>query len=442
MPESQETIKIPLIPPFTKGETDFLPLEKGELKRDLKGLKIALIHDFLIYPGGAEKVLETLTEMFPEAPIYTLLYDKERMRGKFAGKDIRTSFLQKFPRFMRRHHKWLLPFYPTAPETFNLRDFDLVISSSGAWSKGIVTKLNVKHIAYIHSPMRFVWDYNERYIKEISNFKFKILNFLLRPFLSYLRIWDRLAADRPDYLIANSKYTQERISKYYRRESQVIYPPSVHCHSERSEESRANNTGNINTGSFANAQDDKKEILKNFFLIVSRLSPYKKVDLAVEAFNKLGLPLVIIGKGSQKKYLRRIAGKNIKILGWQNEEKLAKYYNSARAFIFPPLDDFGIAPVEAMSRGIPVIAYGKGGARETIIEGITGEFFDAQTPEVLADAVRRFMENEKKYNRETIIRRAEEFSKEKFKRELSGYINSIISKSKIQMSNQIQNPND
>jgi len=164
--------------------------------------------------------------------------------------------------------------------------------------------------------------------------------------------------------------------------------------------------------------------------------------LVVEAFNKLGLPLVIIGEGNQKKYLKRIAGKNIKMLDWQNEEKLAKYYSNARAFIFPPLDDFGIAPVEAMSHGVPVIAYGKGGAKETIIEEITGEFFNTQTPEVLADAVRRFMENEKKYDREVIKKRAEDFSKDKFKRELREYIESIISKSQIQMTNQIQNSND
>jgi glycosyltransferase involved in cell wall biosynthesis len=405
-------------------------------------LKIALVHDFLLYYGGAEKVLEALTEMFPEAPIYTLLYDKERMRGKFQGKDIRTSFLQKFPRFLRKHHKWLLPFYSTASETFNLRDFDLVISSSSAWSKGIITKLNTVHIAYIHSPMRFVWDYNEKYLKDQRKEKLK---FLARPFLSYLRIWDRLAADRPDYLIANSRYTQERLKKYYRRDSVVIYPPAfagvIAIPPGREKQSLSNTVGESKDGIAAAAplpRNDKN----SYFLIVSRLSRYKKVDLAVEAFNKLGLPLVVIGEGSDKKHLEKIAGKNIKILGWQKKEELNKYYQNARAFIFPSVDDFGITVVEAMSYGVPVIALQRGGVMESVEEGITGLFFRSQVPEILADAVRRFIEKEPSFERENIKKRAEDFSKEKFKRELAEYINSVISKLEFQMPNQIQNPNE
>jgi len=369
--------------------------------------KIALVHDFLLYQGGAERVLKVLSEMYPEAPIYTLLYDKEKMGEAFKGKDIRPSYLQKFPKFLKKHYQWLLPFYPVIPETFDLREYDLVISSSSAWSKGIVTKLNTIHVAYLHSPMRFVWDYNERYLKKTSVFKRFVFN--------YLRIWDRMAADRPDYLIANSKYTQKRIEKYYRRESMVIYPP---VDVERG-------TWNVEP---KNALCDTRSKLceKNYFLVVSRLSPYKKVDIVVEAFNKLGLPLVIIGTGKQEKYLRKIAGANIKILGWQNEEVVQKYYKNALGFIFPCEDDFGIAPVEAMLHGVPVIAYRKGGVLETVQEGITGEFFDAQTPEVLADGVRRFMLNENKYDKNVIIKRAEEFSKERFKKEFQEYINKVL----------------
>jgi glycosyltransferase involved in cell wall biosynthesis len=441
MPESQEQLNSNTSSPQMRGGMrrgdenllyQLLPFNSPpHLRRGgLEGLRIALVHDFLLYYGGAEKVLEALSEMFPEAPIYTLLYDKEKMRGKFKGKEIRTSFLQKFPRFLRKRYKYLLPFMPTAPETFNLRDFDLVISSSGAWSKGIVTKLNTIHIAYIHSPMRFVWDYREEYLRQFSNFKFQISNFILRPVLSYLRIWDRLAAERPDYLIANSRYTQSGIKKYYRRDSAVIYPPAINFTS--SPQMRGGNEGgelknSINQPLTLNSSTNLgRGGLKNYFLIVSRLSPYKKVDLAIEAFNKLELPLVVIGEGTQEKYLRKIAGKNIKILGWQNEEKLADYYQNARAFIFPACDDFGITAIEAMSYGLPVIALKKGGVREPMIEGKTGEFFDAQTPEVLADAVRRFMEKEKQYNREEIKKRAEKFLKERFKKELRNYIDRII----------------
>jgi glycosyltransferase involved in cell wall biosynthesis len=394
-----------------------------------KDLKIAIVHDFLVQYGGAEKVLEAIAEMFPEAPIYTLLYNKEKMHGKFEGKDIRPSYLQKFPKFLRHHYRWLLPFFPVMPETFNLRDFGLVISSSGAWSKGIVTKLDTIHIAYLHSPMRFVWDYHEQYIREVQSQKLKVQssieNFFLRPILNYLRIWDRLAADRPDHIIVNSKYTQERVKKYYRRESTVIYPP-VNVDNVLDVVSVLNGKNNqLEQAQRLNKRSDRT-LEQNYFLIVSRLSPYKKVDLAVEAFNKLGFPLVIIGEGRQKKYLEKIAGKNVKILGWKNENELKKYYTNARAFIFPAIDDFGITIVESMSYGIPVIAFRDGGAKEIVREGIEGEFFGAQTAEVLADSVRRFIGNEKKYNPEEIKKRAQEFSKERFVREFGEYINKIF----------------
>ncbi|HPX93939.1 MAG TPA: glycosyltransferase [Candidatus Moranbacteria bacterium] len=370
--------------------------------------KIALVHDFLLYQGGAERVLKVLSDMYPEAPIYTLLYDEEKMGKMFEGREIKSSYLQKFPKFLKKRHRWLLPFYPVVPETFDLREYDLVISSSGAWAKGIVTKLNTIHVAYIHSPMRFVWDYNERYLRE----KGKKPGLIGRFILSYLRLWDRLAADRPDYLIANSRYTQERIAKYYRRESKVIYPPV----DINDKEQGTNDKENVKY----QTQDAE------YFLIVSRLSTYKKVDVAVEAFNKLGFPLVVIGEGEQKKHLEKIAKSNIKILGWQEDEALDEYYKNALAFIFPAEDDFGITPIEAMLRGVPVIAFRKGGALETVEEGITGEFFDVQTPEILADGVRRFMENKEKYDKNIIKARTEEFSEERFKREFEEYIKKIM----------------
>lgn len=393
-------------------------MENSQIK---KNMKVAIVHDFLVQSGGAERVLKEISDMYPEAPIYTLLYDKEKMRGMFKGRDIRPSYLQKFPKFLRRNYRFLLPFFPVIPETFDLREYDLVLSSSGAWSKGIVTKLDTVHIAYLHSPMRWVWDYNEQYLRENKKMRF---SFLLRFVFNYLRVWDRMAADRPDFLIANSKYTQQRISKYYRRDSEVIYPPVSLGHSEQSEESQDIITSIDSTGSFAKAQDDSAK----YFLVISRLSAYKRIDLVVEAFNKLGLPLVVIGEGEQMKYLRKIAKDNIRFLGWQTDKTKQKYFQNAQAFIFPTEDDFGIAPVEAMLAGVPVIALRKSGALETVQEGITGEFFEAQTPEVLADGVRRFLNNKDKYDKAVIVKRGEEFSRERFQDEFKKFVDEKMAK--------------
>jgi len=386
-----------------------------------KDLKVALVHDFLVNYGGAERVLEVLSEMYPEAPIYTLLYDKEKMSERFGKKIVYTSFLQKFPKWMKRNPKWLLPLMPTAPETFDLREFDLVISSSGAWSKGIVTRLNTIHISYLHSPMRFAWDMNEEYLREKE--KSSLVKIFSRIFLNYIRVWDKLSADRPDYLIANSKYTQKRIKKYYGRESEVIYPP---CGNSKFQ---IPNSKSIPNDQISNTKNYELKT-KNYFLVVSRLSKYKKISAVVEAFNKLELPLVVIGEGEEKKNLEKIAGKNAQILGWKKDKEIEEYYQNARAFVFAGVDDFGMAPVEAMTHGIPVLAIREGGALEIVSEGETGEFFDAATPEVIADCVRRFREKEKEYEKQEIMKSAERFSKKRFIRELKDYINS-----KIQIAN-------
>ncbi|MCX6766258.1 MAG: glycosyltransferase [Candidatus Moranbacteria bacterium] len=372
-------------------------------------LKVALVHDFLNQYGGAERVLKSLTEIFPEAPIYTMLYDPKKMRGKFKNADIRPSFLQKFPKLLKKRPKWLLPFLPTAPETFNLRDYDLVISSSGAWSKGIIVKPKTIHICYCHSPMRFAWDWNEKYLGEQNLGKGRRI--FARLLLNYVRMWDKAAADRPDFFIANSKTTQTRIKKYYGRESEVVYPP-------------------VEVGGDQGNLDDKGDRGKkeDYFLIVSRLSPYKKIEVAIEAMNKLNLPLVVIGEGAPKyvKYLKTITGPKTKFLGWKSDEETKKYFAACRAFIFPGEDDFGIAPVEAMSFGKPVITLRKGGATETVIEGETGEFFDESAVEVVADAVRRFQENEKNYDPAKIRAQAEKFSKEKFVENIEKMIGEMV----------------
>ena len=365
--------------------------------------KIAIVHDFLTYFGGAERVLASLHDLYPEAPIYTLLYDKDKMKRYFPDAKIRTSFLNKLPKFIRKRKKYLLPLMPTAAETFDLRDFDIVISSSNSFAKGIITKPKTVHICYCHAPTRFLWDWHYNYLNEN---KIKgIKKVLMLPFLHYMRMWDKSASERVDQFIANSQNTADKIKKFYRRESVVIYPPAI--------------TGKLKVHKVKSQKSD------NYFLIVSRLSPYKRIDIAVEAFNKLGLPLIIIGDGQDRKRLEKMAEKNIKFLGFQPDEKLGQYYQNCYAFIFPGEDDFGITPVEAMSFGKPVLAFRKGGLIETIIEGITGEFFDDPIPEILADGIRRLKNNYNNYNPEKIAAYAEKFSKKKFKKDIKNIVEKL-----------------
>lgn len=372
-------------------------------------MKIALVHDYLTCFGGAEQVLKSFHRLFEEAPIYTLLYDKKKMARNFAEAEIRTSFLQKFPKVLRTHKRWLLPFLTVAPETFDLRDFDLVISSSSAFAKGIIVRPQTIHICYCHSPTRFVWDWHQNYLKE-QKIKWPLrLGTSLAT--NYLRVWDKAAASRLDYFIANSKTTRKKIKKYYERDSTVIYPPVDLANSKEQ---------------IANSKSDRRLAISDKpFLIVSRLSPYKNIDLAVEVFNKLELPLVVIGEGSQHRFLAKKAKKNVKLLGFQPEGVVRWYYQNCQALIFPGEDDFGITPVEAMSYGKPVLALRKGGATETVIEGVTGEFFDDPHPAVLADGVRRLRQNLKNYNPEIIRKHAQKFSRQRFEAEIKEFINSI-----------------
>ncbi len=402
-------------------------------------MKVALIHDFLIRFGGAERVLQALSEIFPEAPIYTLLYDEKKMGRFFPKEKIRTSFLQKFPKFLRNRYRYLLPFLPLAPETFDLRDFDLIISSSSSFAKGIVPRVNSLHICYCHNPMRFVWDYSHLYLKEQKK---SLFNPFMKTVLHFLRIWDRNAAQRVDYFIANSKATQKRIQKYYRRESTVIYPPVEGGSGSGFFDTLAGSSGqlaqsskNYPKGNQANFSADglkshlpSPERKKDYFLIVSQLTPYKKIDVAIMAFNKLKLPLVIIGEGPERKKLEKMAKENIKFLGWQADETLWQYYQNCTAFVFPGEDDFGISPVEAMGFGKPVLALSRGGALETVVEGVTGEFFEDPDPAVLADGVRRLRENLPNYNPEEIKKQAQKFNKERFIKEINNFVKEIAKK--------------
>jgi len=365
-------------------------------------MKIAIIHDYLVSYGGAEKVFKVLADIFPEAEIYTLFYDQKIKKQFFPERIVHTSFLQKFPLFLRKNYRWFLPLLPIAAETLDFREFDVVISATHSWVKGIITRPKTLHICYCYSPTRYLWDKARK-------------NFLLH----YFRVWDRQASERVDQFIAISKTVQQRIKKYYKRDSVVIYPPATQA-----------SLLALRAGppvQFSRPEADQSWAGKyEYYLIVSQLRKYKRIDLAVEAFNKLGLELVIIGTGPERKKLELKAKRNVKFLGWKSDEVLAEFYKNCTAFIFPSEDDFGIAPVEAMSYGKPVLAFRKGGAIETVIEGKTGEFFDYQNAAVLADGMRRLRGNLKNYDPKFISLHAQKFSKERFEKEFKNTIDKLI----------------
>jgi len=363
-------------------------------------MKVALVHDYLLKVGGAERVLKTLSEMYPDAPIYTLLYDEKRIGDYFDKKRIKVSSLQNLPKFLRNRHRYLLPFMPQAIEGFDLGEVDLILSSSGAFSHGVVSNVKAKHISYCHSPMRFAWDWTHEYMRELDAGILK--KFMARRIIRNLRQWDFLASKRVDKYIANSDHVRKRINKYYRKGAEIVYPPV-----------------NISRFKVSNKCAD-------YFLIVSRLSPYKRVDLAVELFNKVQRKLVVIGDGSHLAHLQRIAGPTVEMMGAQNDEVVTKYLENCRGVIFPGEDDFGIFPVEAMACGKPVIAFGKGGALETVIPGKTGEFFYDATVDSLEDALGRVMADYGRYKPEFCRKQAERFSEAKFKKNIKKVVKEIL----------------
>lgn len=364
--------------------------------------KVALVHDFLLAPGGAERVLVELHRLYPDAPVYTLLASERVVRALLPGADIRTSFLQKWPAFLRRRYALLLPFFPIAVERIDLRDFDLIISSSGAWSKGLVTRLRTRHLAYLHSPMRFAWEDPERYLRERGLGGLRLA--IGRIVMSYLRVWDFQAADRPDVLLANSTYTQARVAKYYRKEAEVVYPPVAPLLEVKPQE-------------------------RSHFLVVARLTRSKKIEPVVQAFSKLGLPLAIAGDGPEKARLQKQASDNVRFLGAVTDEQLAQLYAGARALILPSEEDFGLVAAEALAAGVPVIAYGRGGVREIVQEGQTGIFFERQTPEVIAAAVWRFLRGEREghaFSSATLLAAGKRFSPEAFREGIREAVDRLL----------------
>jgi len=361
----------------------------------LENIKIALVHHWLVGMRGGERIVECLCSIFPDIDIYTLVYNKNKISDLINSKNIHTSFLQKMP-FSKKHHEIYLPLMPVAVEQFDLSDYDLVISIESGIAKGVIIKPETCHICYCNTPMRYLWNMYFEYMKnERVNF---IKRSFIKAFFNYLRVWDLATASRVDYFISNSDNVRKRVLKYYRRDSRVIYPP-------------------VNVNEFKSS--GKKE---DYYLIVSQLTSYKRIDLAVEAFNELGRNLIIIGDGPESKRLKRKANKNIKFLGWQEDRVLKKYYSGARAFIFPGEEDFGITPVEAQASGTPVIGYGKGGLLETVIDGVTGIFFNEQNAGSLAAAVKKFEKLEYSMDSSGIRGNSERFDSSVFEKEIKSFI--------------------
>jgi len=364
--------------------------------------KVAIVHDWLPLVGGAERVLEQLLEIYPNAEIFTLFDFVSREDAPFLiGRKIHTSNLQKFPR-VHNYYRNLLPLLPYAIEQFDLRHFDLIVSSSSAVAKGVITSPDQLHVCYCHSPMRYAWDLQAHYLKH-TGLSSGLRSTFIRYVLYKMRIWDVVSSNRVDSFIANSSYISERIKKTYRRESTVINPP-------------------VNIDRFK--LESNKE---DFYLAASRQVPYKRIDLIVEAFKQQpDKRLVVIGDGPEHKKIKALAGSNVQILGYQSDAVMVDYMRRAKAFVFAAQEDFGILPVEAQACGTPVIAYGRGGARETVVDKRTGLLFEEQTVESLIGAIERFERLQGEFNSASIQRHAASFSNARFRREIQNHIDQQL----------------
>lgn len=367
-------------------------------------MNLALVHDWVVVIGGAERSLEVFHELWPEAPLYTLVYAEESVRRLgFEPGQVNASFLQRFPRAQKWYRKYL-PFYPLAIEQFDVSGYDVIFSSSHAVAKGVLTRSDQLHICYCHTPMRYAWDLTHRYLRENSLEK-GIKSTLARAILHYIRLWDNSTSYRVDYFLTNSKYTARRIWRVYRREAAVVYGP-------------------VDIDRFRPLLPKDE-----YFLLLSRLVPYKRADLVINTFNKLGLPLLVVGDGPQFQDCRRIARKNVTLLGYKDDSCVAELMARARALIFVAEEDFGLVPVEVQACGTPVIAFGKGGVEDTVVpatgdnwESATGIFFHEQSVEALEAAVKQFLVWEGRFQPEVLRRNAERFSRERFKQRVGDFV--------------------
>lgn len=365
-------------------------------------MKTAIVHDWLITFGGAERVLEQMLIQFPDADLYSLFdFISPGERDFIMNKPVTTSFLQKFPRAKTKYRSYL-PLMPIAVEQFDLSAYDLIISSSHAVSKGIITGPDQLHICMCYSPMRYAWDLTHQYMKD-SGLTSGIKSWLAKYVLHRVRMWDYRTANSVDEFIAISKYISRRIRKIYNRQSTVIYPP-------------------VDVEAFK-IQTQKED----FYFTASRMVPYKKIDMIVEAFTQMpNKKLVVIGEGPDYNKIKSKAGVNIELLGFQPFEVLRDYMQRARAFVFAAEEDFGIVPIEAQACGTPVIAYGKGGALETVVENKTGVFFYQQEPDALIEMVNEFEKKQSSFDPQIIRQNAEQFSKERFRAEFKSFVDKQI----------------
>lgn len=362
-------------------------------------MRIAIVHERLDVVGGAERVVLALHRLYPDAPVYTSFMDREGLSRdgsllpEFARMDIRESYMKRLPKWLKRRSDKLLPFYMFAFQGFDLSEYDVVLSSSYVAAKSITTSAETCHICFCHTPMRYAWEMFPQYVHGAGN---PLIKLGAHAFLQYFRTWDVQTANNVDFFISTSDTVRRRIQKHYRRDSHLIHPP-VEAHRFR-----------------------VSETPQDYYLAVSRLVPYKRIDLAVEAFNRLKRPLVVIGDGRDFKKIQAQAGPNVRMLGWQSDEVVAQYLSNARALVFPGEEDFGILPVEAQAAGTPVIAYARGGALETVVHGKTGYFFRKQTPESLIEAIRQF--ECVKLDRNAIAEHARRFDESVFRREIDAYV--------------------
>jgi len=353
-------------------------------------MRVALVHDYLTHLGGAERVLSALMELYPNAPVYTMVYDVDRVGSIIDKRRVRSSFLQRLPGARQPHRYFPLGLMPLAVEQFDLSQFDVVLSASHSFGKGVVVGPDTMHIAYCFTPTRYAWDDSHRYVREFA--PGKMMQRFAPMALSYVRLWDYYAAQRAHAYITLSSYVSRRISKYYRRSSQVIAPP-------------------VELESF-----DVVDQEGSYYLIVARLVPYKRIELAIDACEKLGRPLKIVGVGPEEESLKSRSGRWTSWLGFVPDHDLPLLYQGAKALLFPQEEDFGITPLEAAACGKPTIAYRAGGALETIKEDETGQFFNKQDSEALADAILNL--EGRSYDAQAIRRHAESFSRSVFTRKI------------------------